>query len=105
MQTVVLPPRPNSAAVLLDSQALLSSCQYFLTLSRGLSQTWLLGLRTLLDIGLRAAPGAITASALIGDGSGRTGLPFDSVLCVQACVHAQAIARGKLTREHVSMSV
>ena len=88
---------PNSAVVLLGF-ALLSSCQYFLTVSRGFSQTPATGAKNAARRGLRAAPGAITESTLItGDGSGRDWAPIrqcSRALCMQACVHACASARA-----------
>lgn len=79
-------------------QALLSSCQYFLTVSRGFAQTPATGAKNSARRGLRAAPGAITESTLItGEGSGRDWAPIrrrSPALRVQACVHACAIARA-----------
>ena len=85
---------PNSAVVLLGF-ALLSSCQYFLTVSRGFSQTLATGAKNAAQRGLRAVPGAITESTLItGDGSGSDWAPIrqcSRALRVQACVHTCAI--------------
>lgn len=83
-------------------QALLSSCQYFLTVSRGFAQTPATGAKNSARRGLRAAPGAITESTLItGEGSGR-----DSVLVLCACRRVYTRVRSRVhTREHMNTSM